>query len=180
MRHLTDEQIALHFYGEGAAESAEVSQHLHECDSCRANLEQLEAVLGSVEMPVPERPEHYEATVWHNLRGHLPERESKKKWWWVGVPQRWTTLGAVVAVVIAAFFLGRLTQVQQPAPPKLVQNAQAPQIMKTPEAQRRQKLLANGLEGKRRLLQKETEDRTASCWSRWAITWSARRWCWWS
>jgi len=136
MKHLTDEQLALHFYGEGAEDSAEVSQHLHECDSCRANLEQLEAVLGSVEMPVPERPENYEATVWHNLRGHLPERESKKKWWWMGAPQRWAAFGAVAALVIAAFFLGRVTNVQQPAPPTIAQAPQAPQtIEKTSEAQ---------------------------------------------
>ena len=59
-----------------------VSQHLHECDSVARIWTQLELVLGSVEMPVPERPANYEATVWHNLRGHLPENE-RKKWWWM-------------------------------------------------------------------------------------------------
>jgi hypothetical protein len=134
MKHLTDEQLALHFYGEGFADNAEVSQHLQECDSCRANLEQLEAVLGSVEMPVPDRPDNYEATIWHNLRGHLPERESKKKWW-MGAPRRWAAFGAVAALVIAAFFLGRVTNVEQPAPPQVVQNTPTPQVTKTLEPQ---------------------------------------------
>jgi hypothetical protein len=134
MKHLTDEQLALHYYGEGAEESAEFSQHLHECDSCRANLSHLEAVLGSVEMSVPERPANYEATVWHNLRGHLPERESKKKWWQIGAAQRWAAFGAVAALIIAAFYLGRVTQIQQ-GPPIIAQAPQAPQIRKTPEAQ---------------------------------------------
>lgn len=135
MRHLTDEQLALHYYGEGAEDSAETEQHLHVCDSCRANLAQLEAVLGSVEMPVPERPENYEATVWHNLRGHLPEREAKKKWWRIGAPQRWASFGVVAALIIAAFYLGRMTNVQQPAPPAVVQNIPAPPPTKTPEAE---------------------------------------------
>jgi hypothetical protein len=135
MRHLTDEQLALHYYGDGAEDSVAVSQHLHECEQCRTNLEQLEAVLGSVEMPVPERPTNYEATVWHNLRGHLPEGKPKGKWWHIGALQRWVAFGAVAALLIAAFFLGRATQVQQ-GPPMVARNPQAPQVEKGPEAQR--------------------------------------------
>src|SRR3954469_2862080 len=134
MKHLTDEQLALHYYGDGAEESAAVSQHLHECEECRATLGQLEAVLGSVEMPVPERPENYGTTVWHNVRAHLPEPAPKSKWWHFGAAQRWVAFGAVSALLIAAFYLGRMTQTSvQPNPPQIAQNSPAPEIQRTPE-----------------------------------------------
>jgi hypothetical protein len=134
MKHLTDEQLALHYYGEGVEDSAVVSEHLHECEQCRTNLAQLGAVLGSVEIPVPERPENYEAIVWHNLLGYLPEAKAQTKWWQIGAAQRWVAFGAVAALIIAAFYLGRVTQVQQ-GPPIVAQAPQAPQIQKIPETQ---------------------------------------------
>jgi hypothetical protein len=118
MMHLTDEQLALHFYGDN--DDRKVAEHLGECDACRAEMERIALVLNSVEMPVPERGEEYGAQVWHNLRGHLPENEGKASWWRSPLTLRWAALGAVAALIVTAFFLGRVTQ--QPKDQPVAQN----------------------------------------------------------
>jgi hypothetical protein len=108
MMHLTDEQLALHFYGEN--DDRTVSEHLDECDTCRAEMERISLVLNSVEMPIPERGDEYGAQVWHNLRGLLPENKGRAPWYRSPLTLRWAALGAVAALIVTAFFLGRVTQ----------------------------------------------------------------------
>lgn len=121
MTHLSDEQLALHYYDNS---DANIAAHLRSCESCGARMQRLEAVLKAVEIPVPERDENYGATVWHNLKGHLPEREVRKPWWQLVQVQRWAAAGVVAALMIAAFFVGRVSQHQ--APPPRVAVAPAP------------------------------------------------------
>jgi hypothetical protein len=135
MMHLTDEQLALHFYGDN--DDRKVAEHLGECDTCRAEMDRIALVLNSVEIPVPERGEEYGAQVWHNLRGHLPEHEGKASWWRSPLTLRWAALGAVAALIVTAFFLGRVTQ--QPKDQTVAQGpAQVQPIEPTPKAQEAQ------------------------------------------
>ena len=44
MNHLTEEQLVLHYYGEGA----EIEEHIGACDQCRLSYQALQRVLNSV------------------------------------------------------------------------------------------------------------------------------------
>ena len=103
MTHLTEAELALHYYGD-ADDPAAVERHLAECGDCRREMAQLRAALGMVTLPVPERPERYEADVWHNLRAHLPEPARRSRWSLV-TPRRWAAAGALAALVVVAFAL---------------------------------------------------------------------------
>ncbi len=128
--HLSDEQLALHVYGDAAdtkAEAAAVEQHLAECGQCRQEFERWRTVLQSVEVEVPERNATYEADVWHNLRAYLddrvphpdaaPQRGARKggifAWF---APQRLIFAGAAIVLVVAAFLGGRVWEKSHTAP----------------------------------------------------------------
>lgn len=136
MTHLSDEQLAQHYYDN---RDREIVEHLHSCESCGARMQALNAVLGSIEMHVPERGEDYGATVWHNLKGHLPEPEVRKHWWQLIHVQRWAAVGVVAALMIAAFLVGRGSQHPSPAQvavaPTAAQQAPATTIPESPEQQ---------------------------------------------
>ena len=111
MKHISEEQLALHYYGDSDSAAA-VEQHLGECRECRLQFEQLRAVLGAVEMPAPQRAALYENEVWGRLRARLPERTSRSRFWWLSMPpiQRWAVVGALAAVITVAFLVGRFSQ----------------------------------------------------------------------
>ena len=123
MTHLNEEQLVLYYYGEEAYREAanrrEVTEHLAACGDCRFRFESLQRVLAAVEaMPVPERAEGYGSEVWARLRPRLdgaPGKESWASWNWWLAPQRWALAGAMAALLIVAFFLGKVTQ--QPEAP---------------------------------------------------------------
>lgn len=110
MEHLTDDDLVLHFYGELAppAEAQAVS-HLTACDGCRRSYARLQQVLSAVDaMPPPRLPDGFERTVWARLEPALPARRS----WLSGVvfgPANLAWAAAIVLLVTAAFFAGRLT-----------------------------------------------------------------------
>jgi hypothetical protein len=112
MTHLSDEQLVAQFYKDG--DSHAVAEHLRTCEACQVRMDQLSAVLNSVDLPVPERSEEYGASVWHNLRGHLAEGQVRQPWWKLPSTLRWSTFAAVAALVLAAFLLGRFTQTPPP------------------------------------------------------------------
>jgi hypothetical protein len=133
MTHLSESQLALHYYGD-ADDAAAVERHLAECDACRREFQKMKAVLSSIEMPVPEPGRNYEVRVWSRLAGRLeplqPHQEA------VNLPrgtshiwatwQRWAALGAVAALIFAAFFLGRVSERAVPGGPATAQSGTAP------------------------------------------------------
>lgn len=142
MTHLTQEQLVTRFYADSAEDSAALDQHIEACGLCRSSYEQLSAVLNSIQLEVPERSSGYEAAVWHNLRAHLPEPERTTARWWAWRPHLWAATAAVLALVIASFFLGRVTHtppdqvVQAPSAPPVVaqsEEEQAPVETASPE-----------------------------------------------
>lgn len=99
MNHLTEEQLVLFYYRE-LEDLAGVEEHLAACDSCRAACRELESLLGQVQVPVPERGEHYGSQVWHRLR---PRLEPRRLWAW----PKWVLATAMAGLVVAAFLAGR-------------------------------------------------------------------------
>jgi len=117
MNHLNEEQLILYHYGEEAyrkpAERRAVAEHLAACSECRSSYEALQRVLAAVEtLPVPERAEGYGSEVWARIRPRLdaaPGKTALTGWAWWFAPQRWALAGAMAALLIVAFLVGRIT-----------------------------------------------------------------------
>jgi len=109
MKHLTEDELIA--FREGIApENTAISQHLAACDACRAELERLNAVLAALDtLPVPDPGEDYGRRVWQQISPRLPE---KSAWWWQlwMAPRRLAAIAAVVALIVAAFFVGRFSR----------------------------------------------------------------------
>ena len=109
MKHMTEEELIA--YREGvAAERAGIAGHLAVCEECRAELERIEAVLSALDtLPVPDPGDDYGRRVWQQIAPRLPEKP--KQWWqsWFE-PKRLGALGAVAAMLVIAFFAGRITK----------------------------------------------------------------------
>jgi hypothetical protein len=107
VKHYSEEDLILHFYGEDAGRRRrEISQHVDECASCADVYRELAGTLQLLEAPeAPERGEQYGLEVWQRIRARLPEPEAP---WWV----RWlkwdrlAVAGAVAMLVVAAFITG--------------------------------------------------------------------------
>lgn len=109
MKHLTQEQIVLHCYGD-APDSYGIERHLSECGECRAEFEKVTALLK--EIPViesPEPPPYLEQKLWLNLRDRL-EEEKSPAWYRFFAPSRWAIAAAVAVLVVGAFLAGRFWQ----------------------------------------------------------------------
>jgi hypothetical protein len=106
MKHLIEEQLILYYYGE-AEDEPSIEEHLTSCDSCRADFQELKQVLTTVDtFPVPERSADYGSEVWNRLRPQLQAR-SPFRWAPFLRPQRLVWAGAIAAMVMVAFLLGR-------------------------------------------------------------------------
>lgn len=108
--HLTDDDLVLHYYGEmPAADQSHAASHLESCDGCRRSYRRLQQVLAAVDtLPAPVLPDTFERTVWARLQPALPVRRGWLAWWSIG-PANLAWAAAIVLLVAAAFFAGRLT-----------------------------------------------------------------------
>jgi hypothetical protein len=113
MKHLNEEDLVLHYYGEG---TEGVREHLQACEACRASFESLARVLGAMDkLAVPEPAEGYEDRVWNRFGPEL--KKSQARWWrdvaaWL-TPGRLAAAAAMAALVAAAFLAGRFSQQRQ-------------------------------------------------------------------
>ncbi len=109
--HILDEQLVLHYYGEG---DRLVEEHLAGCPDCRSQYRRLQLVLNTVRDPLPERAPDYEQQVWARLEPKV-SRGSWRRWleW-----RRWVPAAAVAGLLVAAFLAGRYT----PRPPQVASN----------------------------------------------------------
>ena len=109
MTHLTQDDLVLHYYGED--EARDCAAHIAACEICRAEFDALRRVLGSLDqLPVPERGIAYGSEVWERIRGGcVPPTRAKV----IAFP-RWKALGAIAAMLIAAFFAGYFVQKPRP------------------------------------------------------------------
>jgi hypothetical protein len=109
MNHMTEDELIA--FREGVADKhVAISDHLAACEQCRAELQRLEAVLAALDtLPVPDPGADYGRRVWQQIAPRLPEK--RQRWWqaWIE-PRRLAGLGAVAALIIAAFLAGRYTK----------------------------------------------------------------------
>lgn len=123
MKHLSQEELILHYYGEPELQlpGNEVEEHLTLCETCRADYRSLQRVLNTVEsLSVPERGPEYGTQVWRRIApalGAPVNREKTQRAWWRDL-LGWRNLslaGAMATVVVVAFLAGRQFR-QSPAP----------------------------------------------------------------
>jgi len=117
MKHPKEEELIAYHDGEAVGREA-ITGHVAECPECRAELERIDAVLAALNsIPVPEPGEDYGQRVWQQIAPRLP---AKRRAWWrfflsepkpIGwfEPRRIAALGAVAALLVAAFLAGRVT-----------------------------------------------------------------------
>jgi hypothetical protein len=132
--HLNEEQLLDYRYGDlaeaNAADGQTVEQHLHECENCRASYESLLSVLAMVEaLPVAEPGPHFEARVWNKIAPKLqrPGFDWGALTAWMS-PKRLIIFGTVAALIVVAFFAGRISLTQKivtPAAPQIADNTNA-------------------------------------------------------
>lgn len=125
MKHLQEHELIEYRYGDlpDTAAAAEVEQHLHECEACRANFEALKLVLAAVDTDtVPERGANFETRMWAGLAPKLSAERapataatdvarskatSTASWRdWLTI-RRTAAVGAFAALIVAAFLAGR-------------------------------------------------------------------------
>ena len=115
MKHRTEAELIAYRDGETNGRAA-VAAHLDECAECREELARIEAVFAALDaMPIPDPGEDYRERVWQKISPRLGEKKAR---WWESlfVPQRVLALGGIVALMILAFFAGRVTRHTAPSP----------------------------------------------------------------
>lgn len=123
MKHLEQEQLVAHYYGEAGKD---VANHLADCYECRNEFANIQRTLTAIVPPeAPARGPEYGAAVWDRVRGHLPAAEPKRQWWLM--PQRWAAVGAMAALIAVAFLVGRHTA---PPSPNVAANNPPAQVVK--------------------------------------------------
>jgi hypothetical protein len=106
--HLDEQQLLDYRYGD-AVDAASVKQHLQDCAECRKSYDVLLGVLAMVEaLPVPEPSANFEARVWREVSPKLARPGIDWSAWtaWMS-PKRLIPIGAVAALIVAAFLAGR-------------------------------------------------------------------------
>jgi len=107
MKHLSEEDLVLIYYGEpGAPEDGRA--HLAECAPCRAAAESLAQTLDlcnewSAPMPDAQFERRIERSIW----GAAPRSRH--------IPRAWIGLAAAAVLLIAVFLLGRQSRVPEPS-----------------------------------------------------------------
>src|SRR5262245_66422819 len=72
MKHLSEEQIVLHYYGD-ADDASAIESHLSACADCRAEFARVQAMLRQIEpIEVPEPTAGFEEKTWLNGRDRVP------------------------------------------------------------------------------------------------------------
>ena len=117
MSHPREEDLILHYYGEGTASPA-VEALLASCGACAHAFAALRHDLSSVsEEPIPARDEEYGARVWRDLQPRLRPRSAARR-----MPAvRWGA--ALAASLVAAFLVGRYFPAGGPSPAPIPEQA---------------------------------------------------------
>lgn len=112
MKHLSEEQFILHFYGE-EGDGAAAGRHLSGCAECRARYGALERVLRAVDLPpAPARGAAYGGEVWRRIEHRLPAPRPARSW---APPWLWAGAAAALAsLLVGAFLAGRWYQPARP------------------------------------------------------------------
>jgi len=106
VKHYTEEDLILHFYGEHRRRK-DIEVHIDQCERCAASYRAMAGTLRLLEAPeAPERGDQYGLEVWQRIRHRLPDQEVP--WWNVWFrTDRLAAAGAVAVLLMAAFVAGR-------------------------------------------------------------------------
>jgi hypothetical protein len=115
MKHLTEEDLIGYHDGE-RKDRQQIAAHLQECVRCREELARIEGVFATLNaMPVPDPGEDYGRRVWQQISQRLPLKPASSGWWESLVaPWHLAAVGALAALMVAAFLLGRVSKHEQP------------------------------------------------------------------
>jgi hypothetical protein len=115
MKHVSEEDLILHYYGEGA-DQGRVDRHLTSCVTCRMEFERLKRALALVDAdgfsPATAPGPAFEREVWARLEPHLSRRHS----WFsrVFVTPKWALASGFAVIVLVAFLAGRFSNTVSP------------------------------------------------------------------
>jgi len=133
MKHVTEEEMMIEFYGEGG-DTAAVARHLAGCKECAQAFAAMRRDLADVDrVEAPERDEAYGERVWAAIAPLLPAHETERRRWWAG---GWLTGGwvrglgfaaACALLTACAFYAGRVWEQQRHPGITAVKQAPAPQ-----------------------------------------------------
>lgn len=108
-QHLSDDELILHSYGEiERADRARVDEHLASCAECQQAKESLARVMAMIDTAPPvEAPVGFERVAWARLEPRLNDQKGglRSLFWF---PQ-WALAGGVAALLVAAFWAGRIS-----------------------------------------------------------------------
>jgi hypothetical protein len=109
MNHLSEDDLILHYYGEvERADQARVDTHLASCAECQLAKHQLARVMAMVDAASPvEAPAGFERIAWARLEPALGN--NKRSWRSVFWFPQWALAGGVAALLVAAFWAGRIS-----------------------------------------------------------------------
>ncbi len=123
MKHLSQSQLILHYYGEDGGEHANAAAHLAACPLCLESYQSIERVLAATQaLDVPEPAENYEAALWSGIepRFRPPAPGWLPVWGW-----RLAAAATCAALLAVSLFTGRLAPKRRPAEPLPVADSQA-------------------------------------------------------
>jgi hypothetical protein len=136
MKHVTDEELLLDYYGETSPEGrAEMRAHLESCPACRALDRELRGVLALVDSaPLPDAPPGLEREMWARVEPHIvaatsrrsePVRPKPDTTAWSFELPRWALAACVAALAVGSFALGRVWDAPPPPSVASVNDARA-------------------------------------------------------
>jgi hypothetical protein len=117
VKHYSEDDLILHFYGEDGSQPfttkagrlrrrSAVDEHVDECPECAAVYRELAATLRLIDAPeVPDRGEQYGLEVWQRVRARLPEPEAPWLVLWIR-RDRLAATAVVAMLIVAAFAAG--------------------------------------------------------------------------
>jgi hypothetical protein len=117
MKHLSDEDLLLDYYGEASHDQrAAMRAHLDGCAECQSLDRELRGVLALVNTePLPDAPPGFERDMWARLEPHIAKpgvsgfgRTGSGRTWWTFELPRWALAAAAVALAAGSFALGRV------------------------------------------------------------------------
>ena len=101
--HPTEDDLILHFYGEGRDNEARVDDHVHACPQCQEVWEDLTETLKMVDAAqVPEPDAGFERVMWARVSRELPDRAPGSMW----SIRQWLPVTGLAAAVVAMVGLG--------------------------------------------------------------------------
>ena len=134
MNHLSEDDLILHYYGEtDRADDARVESHLASCEECRLAKNKLARVMAMVDAASPvEAPEGFERIAWARLEPALESNRKRTLKSFLWFPQ-WAFAGGVAALLVVAFWAGRISTVtpSTPASPGLVAEVEPERVLQS-------------------------------------------------